>query len=495
MKPRIVVARLFHETNTFLEGYTCIKQFCIKKDRELINIKGDNSTLDAFFQYTKTKKYIIIPAVDMTAMPGPIVKDLVVEEFLRSFKLIIEQELDKGIDGIYLVLHGSMVSESIEDVEGFILKSIKNIKGLRNVPICGVLDLHANFTDLMAQYSDGFIAYKKNPHTDAVESAIKGAQLLNTIIEKKQRPRTYWMHPPIVWTPTATATDEDPMFSLEKLARQIETKNNDIVSVNVFAGFAFADTFYTGVSFSIVTFGSSQIAKRELKNLSQLAIDLKERGNKIYPSIKSIIKKIKKPSKGTIIIVEPSDNIGAGSPGDCTEILRILVKYNIQNSVCIINDPKSVHILSKCSRGDVVSLNIGGKGSKLGNCGPLLLKVKLISFTNGQFELEDKQSHLASMLGKKINMGFCAVVYHKGIKILLTSKKTPPFDLGQLRSQGIIPEEQSVIVVKAAVAHHRAYDPITYRSYIVDTSGPCSGNLKKFPYRNIKRPIYPLDDI
>jgi len=395
MRRRIVVARLFHETNTFLEGYTCIKQFCIKKGRELINnIKGDNSTLNAFIQYAKTKKYIIIPAVDMTAMPGPIVKDFVIEEFLRSFKLIIEQELDKRIDGIYLVLHGSMVSESIEDVEGFILKSIKNIKGLRNVPICGVLDLHANFTDLMAQYSDGFIAYKKNPHTDAVESAIKGAQLLNTIIEKKQRPRTYWVHPPIMWAPTATATDEDPMFSLEKLARQIETKNNDIVSVN-------------GVSFSIVTFGSSQIAKRELKNLSQLAIDLKEKGNKIYPSIKSIIKKIKKPSKGTIIIVEPSDNIGAGAPGDCTEILRMLVKYNIQNSVCIINDPKSVHILSKYSIGDVVSLNIGGKGSKL-DCGPLLLKVKLILFTNGQFELEDKQSHLASMLGKKINMGFCA---------------------------------------------------------------------------------------
>jgi len=79
--------------------------------------------------------------------------------------------------------------------------------------------------------------------------------------------------------------------------------------------------------------------------------------------------------------------------------------------------------------------------------------------------------------------------------VLLTSKKTPPFDLGQLRSQGIIPEEQSVIVVKAAVAHHRAYDPITYRSYIVDTPGPCSSNLKKFSYRNIKRPIYPLDDI
>jgi microcystin degradation protein MlrC len=68
-------------------------------------------------------------------------------------------------------------------------------------------------------------------------------------------------------------------------------------------------------------------------------------------------------------------------------------------------------------------------------------------------------------------------------------------DLGQLRSQGIIPESLFVIGVKAAVAHRRAYDPIAKASFPIDTPGPCSSNLKTLPFRHIKRPIYPLDEI
>jgi microcystin degradation protein MlrC len=70
------------------------------------------------------------------------------------------------------------------------------------------------------------------------------------------------------------------------------------------------------------------------------------------------------------------------------------------------------------------------------------------------------------MQGINVDMGPCAVVRVEGVIILLTSRKTPSFDLGQLRSQGIEPTSLSVIGVKAAVAHRRAYDPIAVASYL-----------------------------
>ena len=76
-----------------------------------------------------------------------------------------------------------------------------------------------------------------------------------------------------------------------------------------------------------------------------------------------------------------------------------------------------------------------------------------------------------------------------------TSRKTPTFDLGQLRSQGIEPTNLSVIGVKAAVAHRRAYDPIAVASYTVDTPGACPSDLTSIPYSRVRRPIYPLDEI
>ena len=82
---------------------------------------------------------------------------------------------------------------------------------------------------------------------------------------------------------------------------------------------------------------------------------------------------------------------------------------------------------------------------------------------------------------------------HGDITILLTSIKTPPFDLGQWRSQGIEPTKLAVIGVKAAVAHRRAYDPIAARMLWVDTPGPCRSDLSKLPFKHVRRPVYPLD--
>jgi microcystin degradation protein MlrC len=48
--------------------------------------------------------------------------------------------------------------------------------------------------------------------------------------------------------------------------------------------------------------------------------------------------------------------------------------------------------------------------------------------------------------------------------------------------------------VKAAVAHRRVYDRIARAHYTVETPGPCTSNLKSFPFRHIRRPVYPLDE-
>jgi microcystin degradation protein MlrC len=96
-------------------------------------------------------------------------------------------------------------------------------------------------------------------------------------------------------------------------------------------------------------------------------------------------------------------------------------------------------------------------------------------------------------LGKIIRMGDCAVVKHKGLTILLTSKALPPFDLGQWRSQGVNPEDLSMIGVKAAVGHRVAYGKIAAGEFTVSTSGPCTSDITRLPYTKLRRPVFPLD--
>jgi microcystin degradation protein MlrC len=186
-------------------------------------------------------------------------------------------------------------------------------------------------------------------------------------------------------------------------------------------------------------------------------------------------------------------------------LLGALIDHAFDNAVVAIDDARAVDRLQGVALGGRCMLSLGGRGSQLTG-GPIDLEVQLLSRGPGRFELEDRNSHLASMAGDSWDMGPCAVVRvvrrvqgpslpdgGAGIRVLITSHKTPPFDLAQWRSQGIVPEQARVIAVKAAVAHRRVYDPILRAHFTVETPGPCSGHLAGFPWRRVRRPIFPLD--
>ena len=490
---RVLFAGLFHETHSFVEETTGLAGFTISRGEEMLSCAGDSSPLGGALAAAKTFGWDILPTVDFRAPPGGIVEDEVVDSFCREFTSRAHSHFCTGVDGIYLVLHGAMVSRSLVDVEGEILSRMRRLAGAKDVPIFGVIDLHANFTARMAAHANCLVAYRENPHTDARQAAQDAAALMERSFATGKMPRLFWQHPPVMWAPTGTGTASEPMLSLEKLARQIETESPEIWTVNVLGGFSFADTPVTGVSFAIASTGPENEARAKLEELSQLAWQERAQGNATDSSIDSVMEKLLPLPPGLSVLVEPSDNIGGGAPGDGTGILRALIKHKVNNAAMAINDPDAVTKLQSLPVGASITLPIGGKGSRL-DAGPLDLTVELVSRSDGQFQLEDKQSHLASMVGNSVDMGPSAVVRHEGICILLTSRKTPPFDLGQWRSQGIEPTKLSMIGVKAAVAHRRAYDPIAQRMFWVDTPGPCSSNLKTLPYRQVKRPIYPLDE-
>jgi len=490
MAKKVIIAGLYHETHTFLEGRTTLEEFEIRHGKDLLSSVGDVSPLAGAVETGLEAGWEMIPTIDLRAVPGPIVDDRTVEFFWHEFETHWRQGVD--VDGILLILHGAMVAESFDDVEGEILARIRKVVG-NTIPVCGVIDLHANFTARMAQYSDGLVAYRQNPHTDAKAAARDAALLLDRLMRTGEKPATLWHQPALMWPPTGTSTADEPMMGLESLAREIEREDKEILAANVLAGFAFADVAEAGLSFTAVTVGAVEKSRAALARLARMAEEKKAIGNRIDQPVPDVLRHLLRHEEGPIIIAEPSDNIGGGAPGSGNGLLRGLLEYRVQNALVVINDPEAVQALSTLRTGGRITLPIGGKGSRLYQ-EPLPLEVELISKQDGRFQLEDKQSHLASMSGGTFDMGSCAVVRCQGVRILLTSRKTPPFDLGQLRSQGLNPESFFAIGVKAAVAHERAYKPIARARYWVDTPGPCSSNLKTFLYGKLRRPIYPLDE-
>ena len=96
--------------------------------------------------------------------------------------------------------------------------------------------------------------------------------------------------------------------------------------------------------------------------------------------------------------------------------------------------------------------------------------------------------------GKTGTLGYTAVIDVGGITIVLTEQRTQPFDSEILRSNGIIPEDSKLIVLKSAVHYRAAYSPIAHEIIDIDTPGVHSPDLFSYKYRNVRRPIFPLDE-
>lgn len=494
MRNRVLIAGLFHETHTFLPERTTWDSFAFRRGVEMLAARGDGSPLAGVLDVAAECDWDLVPAIDARATPSGIVDDAMFERFWAELSDIAAASLQRGIDGICLVLHGAMVTDRIRDIEGELIRRLRALPKGDRVPIGGVLDLHGNISREFAEQTQAFVAYQHNPHTDACEAARNGARLLNRVMHSPTWPVTVFAAPDVIWPPTGTGTDDDPMRSLEAMSREIERTRPDIAAVSVFAGFAFADTPDTRVSFTAVTFGEIEETRQILATLCDEATKRREQGNVVPPSLESLVETIKSEvarGETPVIIVEPSDNIGGGAPGDHTAVLRMLIANGFDQSAVVINDAVAVAEISPLPIGSKHRLEFGGQSDVRFDT-PFEAEVELLSVSNGQFTLEDRHSHLASMCGENIDMGPCAVVRCGGVRVLLTSRKTPPFDLGQLRSQGIIPESLHVIGVKAAVAHRRAYDPIAKHSHTVNTLGPCTSDLRLLPFQHVRHPVFPL---
>ena len=488
---KIFLAGIFHETHSFTDDRTRLADFMIHRGQALLDRIGDGSQVDGFLTTAAREGWEVVPAANYLCGASGMVEHAVFESFWDEIKPVLAKAIGDGLDGIFLSLHGAMVTTELEDPDGELLERIRAIPGAAALPIFGVFDLHATMTQKMGALSDGLVCYRECPHDDTYESAVRATELLARCLKTGVRPRQHVLVTPIVWPPTGTGTRDGGMFVLEEAARRMERDIPGVLAVNVVGGYAYADVHDAGLAFSIVTEGDDETAKAALRELADIAWNVRAQGIPKEYDLDAVVRDFVPGGKGPVLLVEPADNIGGGAPGDCTEVLRALIKYDVAGAAVVIADAAAVAALQSLAIGERITIDIGGKASRL-DPGPVRLEVELISRSDGCFELEDLKSQIV-VLGRTIKMGPTAVVRHRGVTILLTSARVAPMDLGQWRSQGVNPEDLTMIGIKAAVGHRRAYDKIASASFTVATAGPCTSDLTRLPYRRLRRPVFPLD--
>lgn len=133
--------------------------------------------------------------------------------------------------------------------------------------------------------------------------------------------------------------------------------------------------------------------------------------------------------------------------------------------------------------------DIGGKGAPE-LTPPLKVTGEVLLLSEGDFICEGPM-----WKGVKFSMGPTAVLQIDGVEVIVSSVPTAVMDLQVFRSVGIEPSEKSTLAVKSRNHFRAAYEPLAREVILVDAGGIASMLLNKLPYKNIPRPIWPLDEI
>ena len=139
MRRRVLIAGLFHETHTFLTERTPWPAFAVRRGHQFFAARGDGSPLAGVLEVADERGWEVIPTIDARATPSGTVEDSVFEQFWSELRSWVELALKGRLDGIYLVLHGAMATETIRDPEGELIRRLRALPGGNAVPIGGAV--------------------------------------------------------------------------------------------------------------------------------------------------------------------------------------------------------------------------------------------------------------------------------------------------------------------------------------------------------------------
>ena len=190
-----------------------------------------------------------------------------------------------------------------------------------------------------------------------------------------------------------------------------------------------------------------------------------------------------------LIIADYADNPGAGGYGDSTNLLRAMLTAGVGDA-CFgpMVDPESAALLQQHAIGDRLVIDLGGKVDPRMGGGPLQLEVELMHKSDGQY------TGAGAMIGGLHHSFGPTVVIRVGdIEVLVVSIAAQMLDLQQFKSFAIEPQQKAVVALKS-MQHFRAdFEPIAERVIVCDSGALCTPRYRLLEYRNVPRPIFPLD--
>jgi microcystin degradation protein MlrC len=486
---RFFIGMLAHETNTFSSLPTDRRQFEARDlhyGGELLEAYRDTGTcLGGMIAAAAAHGITLAPSLAAAASPaGRVTKEFYAEARER---LLADLRTAGRLDGVLLDLHGAMVVEGLDDGEGDLLQAVRAAVG--TLPVAVTLDLHANVTPAMVEAATLLHGYKTYPHVDMDARGREAAERLRDVVAGRLHPTVAFRQPPLLPPIAGQLTARGPMRRLYDLAAAMERRPG-VISISIFAGFPLADIRDAGLSVYVATDRDQALADALADELADTAwTHRREFLHTAWPLEAAVARALAAGGR-PVVLADIADNTGGGAAGDTTGILRELLRVGAtETTVACLWDPQAAAAGVAAGVGTVLTLPVGGRVDP-SHGPPLTVTGRVRAVSDGRFV------HRGPMFrGLAGRLGPTAVLEVGGVKIILITFRWQTLDPEMIRFLGIDPERERILVVKSSIHYRAAFEPIAHEIVEVDAPGLSSSNLARFSFTNVRRPIFPLDDI
>ncbi len=492
--PRIAVGGILHESNTFSPRLTHLPDFEIGATRRGRQIEAEFAEaaheVGGFFAGAREHGLMLVPTLVANATPSGTVSDGAFDALTAE----LAQRLSRrgALDGLLLALHGAMVAESYPDADAEVLRRLRSEVG-PDLPIVVTHDAHANITPEEIELSSALVTYKEVPHVDQRVCGRQATGIMARILACGLRPAQAIQKPPMLYSILFHDTRTPPMLPLVEELKRVERADSRVLAASAAVGYQYADVPQMGPSIVVVTDGDQRLADREAARLASLMWEHRRQMSVELPRAAEAVSQAIRKGPRPVILVDLGDNIGGGSAGDGTVLLRELIRQGASSFVVPIFDPDAASDACAIGVGGLFDREVGGTTDGM-HGGPVRVRGRVKLLYDGKY-VETEARHGGM---RYLDQGLTAVVEttrpappDAGL-VLLNSRRHPPFSLGQLTSAGIAPATLAIIVVKAAVAFRAAYERVAGRIIPVDTQGLTAVNPRHFTYRHARPDLWTL---
>ncbi len=490
MSFRVLTAELAHETNTFSRHVTGEQAFrdryVLFGDEAITTRSAANTELAGFLDAGQEHGWNIEHVLSAAAGPSGRVQRRAFEWLCDP---IVAALADTEFDGILLALHGAMVLDFCEDGDGEILRRIRSASG-GEIPIAITLDSHANVSPQMCSLADIIVSFGTYPHVDMRETGRRAGAILHRTMAEEIKPSTIRVSRPMLEETNGGRTDVGPMIPRLAAARKYEA-GADVFAVSINAGFASTDVADIGPTVLVTGQGDLEAHKAFAETLAEdiWARRHEELNEYLTVEAAAAVATNFDSRNGPLVIADYADNPGAGGYGDSTALLGAVLEAGLQNT-CFgpMVDGEAVQTLLRYQVGERVRLDLGGKTDVAFGGPPLAVEGELVSISDGRYVGDGP-----ILGGLSRSYGPSAVLRVDGIEILVVTIPKQILDLQQFKAFGIEPESKHVVALKSMQHFRAAFEPIAGKVIVCDSGALCTLRYERLPYRNVPRPIFPLD--